>query len=43
MIHAGENAVSGKVPVIYGNTSTEVAIKPGETVELSLKDFELAK
>ena len=42
-IHAGENAVSGKVPVVYGNVTSEVTLKPGETVTLSRQDFVIAK
>ena len=38
-IHAGENAVRGKVPVVYDATKKEIAITPGQSVELSLNDF----
>jgi len=38
-IRAGKNAASRKVPVVYGNTRTEVTIKPAEDVALSHNDL----
>ena len=42
-VQAGQNAVAGKVPVVYGNTRTEVAIEPGETVKLLGRGLKIAK
>ena len=39
-IHAGTDAAAGKVPVVYDGKKTEIEIKPGQKVTLSLKDWE---
>jgi hypothetical protein len=37
-IHAGERAIN-KVRVVYGSKSTELSIKPDETVSLNQNKF----
>lgn len=39
IIHAGRNAASGKIPVVYKNKKKEIEIEPGTSVELSLEDL----
>ena len=33
-LHAGKNAAVGKIPVVYGKAKTEVAIEPGQSIEI---------
>ena len=42
-IHFGTCAVSGNLPVVYGRATTDVAVKPGESVTLVRKDFPMAE
>ena len=42
-IHAGKNAVSETIPVVYANTRTEITLKPGQSVKLSRQDLGMAK
>jgi alpha-L-fucosidase 2 len=42
-VHAGKNAVSGKVRVVYRGMETEIGIEPGTSVKLLPKDLSGAR